>query len=77
MNCSTGRWGLPRLTHARGWHRVRVHARGRDTDIDITADQPFEHYLIECWPEPDAPQTVHKATDQYGESRRQRYQRRQ
>lgn len=50
-----------------GPHRVRAHARGRDTDIDGVADEPFEQYLVQIWPE-QAPRAdvIHKATDEYG-----------
>jgi hypothetical protein len=49
-----------------GDYRVRVHARGRDTDIDGSAFTPFEEYAIQLWPAPPAADTVYKATDRYG-----------
>jgi hypothetical protein len=62
----------PRLTpQGPGDYRIRVHARGRDTDIDGTAFEPFEEYLIQLWPAPSAPEKIYKATDRYGEQLRQ------
>lgn len=60
--------GLPRLNErGPGWYRCRVHARGRDTDIDGTADVPFEHYLVEVWADAgQAAPIVHRSTDRYG-----------
>ena len=58
-----------------GDYRVRVHARGRDTDIDGTALTPFEDYAIQLWPAPPAPETVYKATDRYGTELRRAAQR--
>jgi hypothetical protein len=51
---------FPPLTQAGpGSYRARVHARGRDTDIDSTAFEPVEDYLIQVWPAPPAPQHVY------------------
>lgn len=63
---------LPPLTRNAGsWYRCRVHARGRDTMIDGTADTPVEDYLIQVWvDEVQRPQVVHRASDQYGASLR-------
>jgi hypothetical protein len=59
--------GLPVLTPAGpGDYRVRVHALGRDTDIDGTAFEPFEDYLVQVWPGAPAPEVVYKQTDRYG-----------
>jgi hypothetical protein len=57
---------LPPLTTAGGDWRVRVHARGRDTDVDGVAREPFEHYLVQVWPAAPAPETAHRLTDGYG-----------
>ncbi|MFS0701783.1 hypothetical protein AB6N24_17555 [Cellulomonas sp. 179-A 4D5 NHS] len=40
------------LAPASGWHRVRVHARGRDERYDLSTDVPVEQYLIEVWRAP-------------------------
>lgn len=57
----------PSLTpEGAGDYRVRVYARGRDTDIDGTAFEPFEQYFIQIWPGSPGPETVFKRTDQYG-----------
>lgn len=58
---------FPILTHVgAGSYRARVHARGRDTDIDGTVFEPVEDYLIQIWPAPPAPQRIYKQTDRYG-----------
>jgi len=58
---------FPVLTAAGpGAYRIRVHARGRDTDIDGVAFEPFEDYLIQVWPATFEPQTTYKQTDRYG-----------
>ncbi len=63
--------GLPVLSrHGAGTYRVRVYAEGRDTDIDGTADSPFEHYRLEVWPAPPAAEIIHRRTDRYGEQLR-------
>ncbi|MBB6398148.1 hypothetical protein BKA00_005062 [Actinomadura coerulea] len=49
-----------------GYYRVRVHARGRDTAIDLAVDEPVEDYLIQTWPAPPRPQKIYKQTDRYG-----------
>ncbi|GAA3925989.1 hypothetical protein [Actinoplanes auranticolor] len=49
-----------------------MHARGRDTRVDGTADMPVEHYLIQVWAdEEQRPQVVHRASDRYGASLRE------
>jgi hypothetical protein len=53
-----------------GLHRVRVHARGRDTDVDGTVFEPVENYLIQMWPSDNADEAILKATDAYGRSLR-------
>ncbi|MGR6918073.1 hypothetical protein ACU635_27850 [[Actinomadura] parvosata] len=50
-----------------GFYRLRVHAIGRDTDVDGTAFTPTERYAVVSWPAPcPAPDRVHKLTDVFG-----------
>ena len=49
-----------------GDYRMRIHARGRDTDVDGVAVEPFECYLIQVWPQRFVPEKVFKSTDEYG-----------
>ncbi|MEU8470568.1 hypothetical protein AB0F30_22160, partial [Streptomyces sp. NPDC029006] len=35
-----------------GDYRLRIHARGRDTAIDLAPDDVTEWYLIQVWPAP-------------------------
>jgi hypothetical protein len=49
-----------------GDYRIRVHARGRDTDVDGVAEEPVEQYRIAVWPAPPAPEIIHRQTDGYG-----------
>lgn len=60
----------PALTGQPGNYRVRVHARGRDTDIDGGAFEPVEDYLIQVWPAPIETESQLKQTDQYGQQLR-------
>lgn len=63
---------FPVLTpHGPGYYRVRVHARGRDIAVDDTVTEPVEDFLIEVWPAPHTPETIYKATDNYGVTIRQ------
>ncbi|MGC0331340.1 hypothetical protein RKD23_004330 [Streptomyces sp. SAI-170] len=42
---------LPMLSPAgSGWHRPRVHARGRETHYDGADMEPVEEYLLLAWP---------------------------
>ncbi|MBQ1123768.1 hypothetical protein [Streptomyces smyrnaeus] len=60
---------LPVLTpHGAGHYRVRVHARGRDTEPDGFVEEPVEDYYLIVWPQPPEPDIVHKQTDQRGAS---------
>jgi hypothetical protein len=69
---SDGPRDVPVLTpEGLGHYRIRVHARGRDIAVDMTADEPFEHYLVQSWPAPPTPEVVYKHTDAYGATRRQ------
>lgn len=62
---------FPSLTpEGPGWYRIRVHARGRDTAVDLTASTPVEDYLIMVWPAPQAPEIVYRQTDAYGAQQR-------
>ncbi|OJF15413.1 hypothetical protein [Couchioplanes caeruleus] len=62
---------LPVLTTAGpGDYRVRLHARGRDTAIDLGVLEPVEDYLVIAWPAQLAPETSLKNTDSYGAGRR-------
>lgn len=51
-----------------GRYGVRVHATGRDLDIDGAPDSPSETYLIQSWPDRDATDVVHKPGGVYAES---------
>jgi hypothetical protein len=58
---------LPELSHAGpGTYRLRVHARGRDTAVDLATFDPVEDYKVSIWPAPVAPELVHKQSDNYG-----------
>lgn len=50
---------LPVFTQAGpGHYRVRVHARGRDTAIDLVAHEPVEDFLIVVWPGAPSPDVL-------------------
>jgi hypothetical protein len=55
-----------------GDYRLRIHARGRDTAIDLAPDEITEWYLIQVWPAPSQSATVLRQTDTYGASVRAR-----
>lgn len=57
------------------WHRLRVHARGRDIDYDLVADEPNEHYLLVFWPEPPSPPRLASARSRFGSEAAQWVQR--
>ncbi|MFD0312679.1 hypothetical protein [Streptomyces flavalbus] len=38
-----------------GEYRLRIHARGRDTTVDLAPDEITEWYLIQAWSAPAAP----------------------
>ncbi|MEU6557870.1 hypothetical protein ABZ915_47935 [Streptomyces sp. NPDC046915] len=60
---------LPELSFdGPGDYRLRVHARGRDTAIDLAPDDITEWYLIQVWPAPAREATVLRQTDSYGAS---------
>ncbi|MFJ3658434.1 hypothetical protein ACIPPR_34690 [Streptomyces nigra] len=49
-----------------GDYRLRIHARGRDTAVDLAPDEVTEWYLIQAWPSPSQETTVLRQTDNYG-----------
>ncbi|WP_037631069.1 MULTISPECIES: hypothetical protein [Streptomyces] len=53
-------------------YRLRIHARGRDTAIDLAPDEVTEWYLIQVWPAPPQDVAVLRQTDTYGASVRTR-----
>jgi hypothetical protein len=64
--------GLPLLTPAGpGSYRLRLHAKGRDTNPDGVADDPFETYLLIVWPGPAAAEIIYKTSDGVGAANRQ------
>lgn len=63
---------FPLLTsRGAGAYRVRVHASGRDTDIDGVALEPFESYLIQVWQGEPAVETIYKQGERCGAGLRQ------
>ena len=48
------------------WSTPRIVPRGRDTEVDGTAIEPFEDYWFIAWPADPTPERVHKQTDHYG-----------
>jgi hypothetical protein len=64
---------LPVLSfHGPGDYRLPIHARGRDTAIDLAPEQITEWYLIQAWPAPAHKARVLRQTDSYGASVRAR-----
>ncbi|MGJ5831996.1 hypothetical protein [Streptomyces ossamyceticus] len=60
---------LPVLSfNGTGTYRLRVHARGRDTAIDLAPYEVTEWYLIQAWPAPPQDPTVLCQTDSCGAS---------
>ncbi|MDX2937000.1 hypothetical protein [Streptomyces ipomoeae] len=51
-----------------GEYRLRVHARGRDTAVDLAPDEVTEWYLIQAWSAPAHDVTVLRHSDGYGAS---------
>lgn len=63
---------LPELTRrGPGQYRIRVHALGRDTSVDLVAFDIVENYLIQAWPATRGSDTAHKHSDAYGASMRE------
>jgi hypothetical protein len=56
-----------------GDYRLRIHARGRDTAVDLAPDEVTEWYLIQVWPACVGPATVLRLRDAYGTSVRAGY----
>ncbi|WP_456788384.1 hypothetical protein [Cellulomonas sp. P5_C5] len=54
--------------HGAGMYRLRVHARGRDIDVDGVAFEPFEDYLIFGWPAAYQPPETLRADSRIGRS---------
>lgn len=58
---------LPALSfNGPGDYRLRIHARGRDTAVDLAPDEVTEWYLIQAWPAPAHEVTVLRQSDTYG-----------
>lgn len=55
-----------------GHYRLRVHARGRNTAVDLSPDESTEWYLIQAWPAAAREARVLRQTDRYGASVRAR-----
>ncbi|MGW2520820.1 hypothetical protein ACWC09_28160 [Streptomyces sp. NPDC001617] len=51
-----------------GDYRLRIHARGRDTAVDLAPDEVTEWYLIQVWPAPHREVTALRQSDSYGAS---------
>ncbi|MFE5757547.1 hypothetical protein ACFQ7M_19360 [Streptomyces massasporeus] len=49
-----------------GDYRLRIHARGRDTAVDLAPDEVTEWYLIQAWPAPTDEVSVLRQSDAYG-----------
>ncbi|MDO0929704.1 hypothetical protein QQY24_31760 [Streptomyces sp. TG1A-8] len=60
---------LPALSFAGpGDYRLRIHARGRDSAVDLAPDDVTERYLIQVWPAPAQETAVLRQRDDYGAS---------
>ncbi|MGW3989250.1 hypothetical protein [Streptomyces sp. NPDC004830] len=58
---------LPTLSfQGPGDYRLRIHARGRDTAVDLAPDKVTEWYLIQAWPAPTQEMRVLRHSDTYG-----------
>lgn len=55
-----------------GDYRLRIHARGRDTAVDLAQNEITEWYLIQVWPAPAQEVSVLRLSDSYGASVRAR-----
>ena len=53
--------------HGPGDYRLRIHAKGRDTDYDGSRLDPVEDYMIVAWPEQASPPTALRTTSKAGE----------
>lgn len=60
---------LPTLSfHGPGHYRLRIHACGRDTAVDLAPDEITEWYFIQAWPAPAEEARALRQTDAYGAS---------
>ena len=48
-----------------GLYRLRVHARGRDNNIDLQVNEPTETYLLDFWPSSQDGDPIIVKSDQY------------
>ncbi|WP_049570130.1 hypothetical protein [Nonomuraea sp. SBT364] len=65
---------LPNLAwHGKGFYRLRVHVRGRDTRPDGSVSAPVEHYLISSSPAEPQPAMSIKHADMFGTGIRRRH----
>lgn len=51
--------------HGEGWYRMRVHAKGRDTETGDWVKEPVESYLFISWPAEKADPIVHQAKSEF------------
>lgn len=49
-----------------GHYRIRVHARGRDTNYDAVQNDPVEDYVLLAWPAAAGVDVLHKISDKCG-----------
>ncbi|MEC4017105.1 hypothetical protein [Streptomyces sp. H27-D2] len=62
---------FPELSFAGpGDYRMRIHARGRDTVIDLAPDDVTEWYLLQVWPAAPQPARALRSTSGYGAAQR-------
>jgi hypothetical protein len=58
---------LPALSfRGPGDYRLRIHARGCDTAVDLAPDEVVAWYLIQAWPAPAHEAAVLQLRDTYG-----------
>ncbi|MCL8012747.1 hypothetical protein [Streptomyces sp. AS02] len=55
-----------------GDYRLHVHARGRDTAVDLDPDEVTEWYLVQAWSASVQAVATLRQTDAYGASVRSR-----
>ncbi|MEV0976576.1 hypothetical protein [Streptomyces sp. NPDC049915] len=64
---------LPALSFAGlGDYRLRIHARGRDSAVDLASDETREWYVIQAGPAAAQDIAILRATDNYGATVRTR-----
>ncbi|MGI5365146.1 hypothetical protein [Streptomyces iakyrus] len=49
-----------------GDYRLRIHAHGRDSAVDLAPNEVTEWYLIQAWPAPTQEVAVLRQSDTYG-----------